>query len=180
MFVLFRPFAGWLTAVRAATPNLPRYDLAGLPLVDGYIELVKAGDRLAGAGGEHIDKIKLKAWRGPDYVTDTATDIAGVGWILAENWWPYQRSSILSPHLLLAMSRGIPPSRMPLPKILTLLTGDPFFPGGMGEFRIERNRFLVFEERSQCGCGAAMGYVPGRLGSEFSLPSLGWHPSTCR
>ena len=29
---------------------------------------------------------------------------------------------------------------------MTLLTGDPFFPGGLGEFRVERNSFLVFEE----------------------------------
>ncbi|MYA23946.1 MAG: hypothetical protein F4Z30_14725, partial [Gemmatimonadetes bacterium] len=29
---------------------------------------------------------------------------------------------------------------------MTLLTGDPFFPGGLGEFRAERNRFLAFEE----------------------------------
>jgi hypothetical protein len=29
---------------------------------------------------------------------------------------------------------------------LTLLTGDPFFPGGMGEFKAKKNDFLVFEK----------------------------------
>jgi len=29
---------------------------------------------------------------------------------------------------------------------MTLLTGDPFFPGGMGEFHVKKNEFLVFEE----------------------------------
>jgi hypothetical protein len=29
---------------------------------------------------------------------------------------------------------------------MTLLTGDPFFPGGMSEFHAEINDFLVFEE----------------------------------
>ena len=99
----------------------------------------------AGAYGEHIDKIKLKAWRGPDYVTNTATDIAGVGWILAENWWPYQRSNFVTPPFAGYVSGHSVFSNAGT-KILTLLTGDPFFPGGMGEFRIESNRFLVFEE----------------------------------
>ncbi len=29
---------------------------------------------------------------------------------------------------------------------MTLLTGDEFFPGGMGEFEAPKNEFLVFEE----------------------------------
>ena len=130
---------------QSSDPDLPRYDPAGLPLIDGYIELVTANDPLAGTYGEHIDKIKLKAWRGPDYVTDTATDIAGVGWILAENWWPYQRSNFVTPPFAGYVS-GHSVFSNAAARILTLLTGDPFFPGGMGEFRIRRNRFLVFEE----------------------------------
>ena len=30
-------------------------------------------------------------------------------------------------------------------EVLAALTGDPFFPGGMSEFSIPANRFLVFE-----------------------------------
>ena len=29
---------------------------------------------------------------------------------------------------------------------MTMLTGDAFFPGGMGEFEVKKNEFLVFEE----------------------------------
>ena len=114
-------------------------------LIDGYIELVQAGDPLAGEDGEHIGKIKLKAWRGPAYVADPATDLAGVGWILAENWWPYQRSNFVTPPFAGYVS-GHSTFSSAAAEILTLLTGDPFFPGGLGEFRVERNSFLVFEE----------------------------------
>ena len=31
-------------------------------------------------------------------------------------------------------------------EVLTRLTGDPYFPGGMSRFEIEANEFLVFEE----------------------------------
>jgi len=31
-------------------------------------------------------------------------------------------------------------------ELMTLLTGDAFFPGGLGEFHAARNEFLVFEE----------------------------------
>ena len=130
---------------QSSDPDLPHYDLLGLPLIDGHIELVQAGDPLAGEDGEHIGKIKLKSWRGPTYIADPATDIAGVGWILAENWWPYQRSNFVTPAFAGYVS-GHSTFSSAAAEILTLLTGDPFFPGGLGEFRIERNRFLVFEE----------------------------------
>ena len=32
---------------QSSDPNLPRYDSAGLPLIDGYIELVQADDKLS-------------------------------------------------------------------------------------------------------------------------------------
>ena len=82
---------------QSSDPALPSYHVNGIPLEPGYIELVGEGDPLAGTLGEHVDKIKLFAWRGPDYIVDPATDAAGVGWILAENWWPYQRPSFVTP-----------------------------------------------------------------------------------
>ena len=130
---------------QSSDPDLPNYDPAGLPLIDGYIELVQAGDPLAGGDGEHIGKIKLKAWRGPTYIADPTTDLAGVGWILAENWWPYQRADFITPPFAGYISGHSTFSRAAA-EVLTLLTGDPFFPGGLGEFRADRNRFLAFEE----------------------------------
>ncbi|MCA9580564.1 MAG: vanadium-dependent haloperoxidase [Myxococcales bacterium] len=125
--------------------DLPRYHEEGIPLVEGYVELVKEGDALAGESGENVDKIKIYGWRGPDHVDIPAIDSAGVGWILADDWWPYQRPTFVSPPFAGYMSGHSTFSRAAA-EILTAFTGDPFFPGGMGEFVAEKNEFLVFEE----------------------------------
>ena len=121
------------------------YSPAGIPLVPGYIELVEEGDSLAGAENEHIGKIKLKAWKGPDFIEVPETDVAGVDWILAENWWPYQRPSFITPPFAGYISGHSTFSRAAA-EVMTLLTGDAFFPGGIGEFHAPANEFLVFED----------------------------------
>lgn len=126
-------------------PAQPNYHPAGLPLIEGYIEMVKAGDALAGAGNANVGKVKIKAWRGPDYVPNPKTDYAGVGWILAENWWPYQRPTFVTPPFAGYISGHSTFSRAAA-EVMTELTGDAFFPGGMGEFIAKKNEFLVFEE----------------------------------
>ena len=92
-----------------------------------------------------MGKIKFRAWRGPDFITDPETDIAGVDWILAENWWPYQRPSFVTPPFAGYVSGHSTYSRAAA-EILTALTGDPYFPGGMSGFTITANEFLVFED----------------------------------
>lgn len=126
-------------------PDLPSYDPAGIPLVDGFIELVEEGDPLAGAENEHVGKIKFYTWRGPDYIEDPEIDMAGVGWILAENWWPYQRPTFVTPPFAGFVSGHSTYSRAAA-EVMTLMTGDAFFPGGMGEFEAPQNEFLVFED----------------------------------
>jgi hypothetical protein len=125
--------------------SLPSYDVDGIPLEPGYIELVEAGDPLAGDDDEHVGKIKLLAWRGPDYVADPETDAAGVDWILAENWWPYQRPSFVTPPFAGYVSGHSTYSRAAA-EVLTALTGDNYFPGGKSGFEIAANEFLVFED----------------------------------
>ncbi len=125
--------------------SLPNYHVGGIPLKSGYVELVEAGDPLAGIMDEHIGKIKLYSWRGHDYIGDPDTDMAGVDWILAENWWPYQRPSFVTPPFAGYVSGHSTYSRAAA-ELMTLLTGDAFFPGGMGEFIARKNEFLVFEE----------------------------------
>ena len=56
---------------QSSTANLPHYHPNGLPLEEGYVELVAADDPLAGADGEHVGKVKVSAWRGPESVPDT-------------------------------------------------------------------------------------------------------------
>lgn len=130
---------------QSSDPTLPSYHPAGIPLIEGHIELVEEGDPLAGDNNENVGKIKLYAWRGPDYIDDPKTDVAGVGWILAENWWPYQRPSFVSPPFGGYISGHSTFSRAAA-ELLTLLTGDPYFPGGLGEFHAKKNEFLVFED----------------------------------
>ncbi|MEL7221411.1 MAG: MopE-related protein, partial [Bacteroidota bacterium] len=130
---------------QSTDPALPSYHPAGIPLLDGLIQVVEAGDPLAGFGGSNVGKIKVRAWRGPDFVTIPQIQEAGVGWILAENWWPYQRPTFVSPNFAGYVSGHSTFSRAAA-EVLTALTGDPFFPGGMGEFFAERNEFLVFED----------------------------------
>ena len=126
-------------------PEGASYDPNGISLHDGLIELVASGDPLAGENDEHVGKIKLYSWRGPDYIDDPDTDIAGVDWILAEHWWPYQRPTFVTPPFAGYVSGHSTFSRAAA-EVLTLLTGDEFFPGGLGEFEAKKNEFLVFEE----------------------------------
>ena len=130
---------------QSSDPGLPRYDPAGIPLIEGYIELVMQGDSLVGEKDEHLHKIKLYAWKGPNYIDNPETDVAGVDWILAENWWSYQRPSFITPPFAGYISGHSTFSRAAA-EVMTLLTGDPFFPGGLGEFACKKNEFLVFED----------------------------------
>lgn len=125
--------------------DAPDYHPYGLRLVEGRIERVGPDDPLAGASAEHVGKIKLLAWRGPDFVGDPSADSAGVGWILAERWWPYQRPTFVTPPFAGFVS-GHSTFSSAAATVLEALTGDPFFPGGKSEFDIPRDSFLVFEK----------------------------------
>jgi hypothetical protein len=125
--------------------TLDNYHVAGMPLLDGYVEVVGPSDPLRGVDSEHVGKLKLYSWRGPDYIEDESTDIAGVGWILAENWWPYQRPTFVTPPFAGYVSGHSTYSRA-ASEVLTKITGSAFFPGGLGEFTAKQNDFLVFEQ----------------------------------
>ncbi|GGI58338.1 FG-GAP-like repeat-containing protein [Winogradskyella haliclonae] len=124
---------------------LPNYSPSGFELISGLIELVEAGDPLAGFFGQNIGKVKLYTWRGHDFINDPEEDVAGVGWILAEDWYPYQRPTFVTPPFAGYVSGHSTFSRA-ASEILTKLTGDPFFPGGIGEFVAKKDEFLVFEK----------------------------------
>jgi hypothetical protein len=138
---------------QSSNPGGPSFDPDGITLHPGSIELITAqtaapGGRhfpLGGNMGQHIGKIAVHAWRGPDYIADPETDIAGVGWIRCEDWWPYQRPTFVTPPFAGYVSGHSTYSRAAA-RIMTLVTGDEFFPGGVGEFQAPMNEFLVFEE----------------------------------
>ena len=125
--------------------TLDNYHVGGIELIDGYIEVVEAGDPLAGFANQHVGKIKLYTWKGHDFIGDTETDQAGVGWILAEDWYPYQRPTFVTPPFAGYVSGHSTFSRT-ASELMTMMTGSEFFPGGLGEFVAKANEFLEFEE----------------------------------
>lgn len=136
----------WMASLGQSTDSsLSNYNKQGLPLVMDKVAVVEKGDPLAGANDEHVGKIKIYTWKGPKYIIDPANDSAGVGWILAENWWPYQRFSFVTPPFAGYVS-GHSAFSTAGAEVLTLITGDAFFPGGMTQVTFKKDTFLKFEK----------------------------------
>ena len=132
----------WMGSKGQSTdPNLPHYHPAGLPLIPGYIELVEEGDSLAGANNEHLYKIKIYSWKGPF----AATGQDGAGWLLAENWWTYQTAGFVTPPFAGYYSGHSTYSRTAA-EIMTLITGDEYFPGGMAEYTAAQDEYLIADD----------------------------------
>lgn len=129
---------------QCSDPLFPNYHPAGLPIIPGYIEQVDDLDPLRGPQGEHIGKMKLFTWRGPEFIGDPLTEHAGVSWILVENWWPYQRPSFVTPPFSGYIS-GHSTYSSTAAQIMEEITGNAFFPGGMSNFYAPQNDFLLFE-----------------------------------
>ena len=126
-------------------PSLDNYNENGFELIDGLIEIVQAGDPLAGDDNENVGKIKLYTWKGHTYVENTETDFAGVDWILADNWWPYQRPTFVTPNFAGYVSGHSTYSRAAA-EMLENFTGSPYFPGGLETHLAKQKEFLVFED----------------------------------
>ena len=129
---------------QCSNPEEPCFDFAGLPLISGWSDLVYKNDPHF-PDLNNIGKTKVRAWRGNSNIDDPVTDVAGVDWILAENWWPYQRPSFVTPPFAGYVSGHSTFSRAAA-EVMTSITGDAYFPGGVGEFVAPQNEFLVFED----------------------------------
>ncbi len=130
---------------QSSDPTSSSYDIMWLPLIPGYIELIGTGETLAGKNWQNIGKVKIKAWKWPKYINDPSIDTAWVDWILASNWWPYQRPSFVTPPFAGYVSGHSTFSRAAA-ETLTLITGDEYFPGGLMETRLPAMSYLVFEQ----------------------------------
>lgn len=136
---------------QSSDPSGPSYNPNGLPLVSGLIEVVTSETTAVGQRHAHLagseGKIAVRSWKGAVSGVapfDDPSEIGGVGWILAENWMPYQLSSFVTPPFPGYLSGHSTYSRTGA-EILTLLTGTPYFPGGMGEYSIPMGSGLDFE-----------------------------------
>jgi hypothetical protein len=124
--------------------NRPSYNSSGLKLEKGLVELVTSKDSLVGNNKEHLNKVKIYNWRGPDAINNPYNDTAGVGWILAENWWPYQRYTFTTPPFA-GYTSGHSTFSIASAKLLTYISGSPYFPDGLETYTAEKNEFLGFE-----------------------------------
>jgi hypothetical protein len=123
------------------------YHPDGIPLVPGLIEVITSTTSAAGQRHEHlsasIGEIAIRAWTSSDSI-DPETEHAGVDWILAESWLPYQRDTFVTPAFAGYVSGHSTFSRAAA-EVLTQMTGSAFFPGGMGTFTAHQNEYLEFE-----------------------------------
>ncbi len=130
---------------QATDPDVASYDPRGLLLANGLVEVVTEASSGPGqrheALAEHIGEITILAWRGEPDATD---GIGGVGWIRAVEWVPYQRSTFVTPAFAGYVSGHSTFSRAAA-VVLTEITGSPFFPGGLTEWRIDAGD-LEFED----------------------------------
>ena len=140
----------WMAENGQSTDDtLPNYHPDGLTLDAGSIEIITAKSSSPGGRhdhlADHVGEVAVFAWRGPDYISDPATDFAGADWIPAREWMPYQRPTFVTPNFAGYVSGHSCFSRAGA-IIMHSFTGSPWFPGGLGEFVCEQNEYLVFEE----------------------------------
>jgi hypothetical protein len=131
---------------QSSDPDGPAYDPEGLPLVPGLIEVITYESSVPGERHAHLasyrGQIAINAWRGfPD---DPETETSGVGWIRAEDWVPYQRSTFVTPAFAGYPSGHSTFSRAAA-EVLTSFTGSAYFPGGLTSFTVPKGE-LIHEE----------------------------------
>jgi hypothetical protein len=109
-----------------------------LPLVPGRVERVTQASSGPGQRHahlrEHVGELAVRAWRGSP--EDPAAQSAGVGWILASDWVPYQLPTFVSPAFAGFVSGHSTFSRAAA-EVLTAFTGSSSFPGGMLEWTVK-------------------------------------------
>lgn len=129
---------------QSSDPEQPNYHPSGLPLHAGLIEPITEASVLGPHQGleDYVGEIAVFAWRGYGY--DPETEAAGVGWIRAKEWWPYQQPNFVTPPFGGYVSGHSTFSRAAA-ELLTQLTGDSYFPGGRGEHCVAQNAYLEVE-----------------------------------
>lgn len=136
---------------QSSDPSGPSYHPDGLPLEAGLVEIVTPATTAPGERHAHLagkeGKVAVRSWQGAVPGTapfDDPSEIGGVGWILAEEWLPYQLLGFVTPPFAGYVSGHSTYSRTGA-EILTLLTGSEFFPGGIFEYDIPVGSGLDFE-----------------------------------
>ena len=122
---------------QSSDPDQPSYDPNGLPLEADLVEV--ATEATLDEGGRHEKteaipgEIVVRTWQGNPL--EAEVELGGVGWIRAADWVPYQRETFVTPAFAAYVSGHSAFSRAGA-EVLTAMTGDEYFPGGLGEWRI--------------------------------------------
>ncbi|MDH3539282.1 MAG: vanadium-dependent haloperoxidase [Acidimicrobiia bacterium] len=128
---------------QSSDPSGPSYHPDGLPLVPGLVEVItdeSAQDRHRHLRAE-VGQIAVLSWTGTP--EDIENETAGVDWILAGDWVPYQKPSFVTPAFAGYVSGHSTFSRASA-EVLAGITGSEYFPGGVGEWTIAADS-LEFE-----------------------------------
>ena len=127
---------------QSSDPDGPSYDPEGLPLVDDLDRGRHRGVERAGRAPRRNSpttsaRSPSGRWRG--FPADPETETSGVGWILAVDWVPYQRSTFVTPAFPGYVSGHSTFSRAAA-EVMAAFTGDTYFPGGLSEYTLPRER----------------------------------------
>lgn len=122
---------------QSSDPDGLSFHPEGLPLQPGLVEVVTVESSAVGERHEelsdHIGGIAVRSWVGaPD---DPENDAAGVDWILAVDWVPYQRPTFVTPAFAGYISGHSTFSRAGA-EVLSSITGSEFFPGGLASWTV--------------------------------------------
>ena len=132
---------------QSSEPDAPDYHPHGLPLIPGVSERITADSAAPGQRHAHlrpfVGQLAVRSWRGEP--GDRAVEVGGVDWIRAIDWIPYQRRTFVTPAFP-GFTSGHSTFSRAAAEVLALLTGSPYFPGGLGEFVAHAGSYLVFED----------------------------------
>lgn len=145
---------------QSTEPSGPSYHPWGLPLVSGVVEVVTSTSVQPGQrhyalatnlvanyveytnDTDTVGTIAIHTWPGePD---DPTNQYSGVRWIRAIDWKTYQKVTFVTPPFAGYISGHSTFSRAGA-EYLTLFTGSPYFPGGLGEYVVTQGTGLAFE-----------------------------------
>lgn len=131
---------------QSSDADAPSYHRDGLLLKPGLVELITPESAAEGERHAHladyVGEIAVHAWRGePD---NPVSEFGGVDWIRAVEWMPYQTPSFVTPPFA-AYTSGHSTFSRSAAEVLTAITGDKYFPGGVSSFTARAHEFLVFE-----------------------------------
>lgn len=132
---------------QSSNESLPNYHAQGLRLVDGVVEVITAESSAPGQRHQHlaafVGQVAVRAW--PGEPGDRLNDTTPIQWIRGVDWVPYQRRNFVTPAFPGFVSGHSTFSRAAA-EVLAGLDGDPYFPGGLGEFEATAHQYLVFED----------------------------------